>query len=489
MLFVIVLLVTILAIFLLGMRREGPRIELSSASETSHPDLSRFDPSLEASTSTSQNSQVARGRKAEDRGASSAGHDNIVLVVLDRRNGIPIEGADLRLDLEQYDTGISPSDRDGIIRIPCSHSVSDSGLLEEDCMAILGQGGIIDAPGYATASFLIQDFATTVLLDHACSILFVAQHEDLTPAADVGLRITMSGLQALQGGGQGILGIRRGGTTSLSMGKGTIKLEVDPLMNKPRVIGGALGQRDIFGTTGQDGSLILDSLTPGVSLLPIVVDGNRSYKLEQVELAPGERRLVEWRRPPGFEITGSVIDANGEILAALEVAVIEGINDVTDNYLLQGDERIFMRTRTASDGSFSFQGVPIGSWYVAPAASLELQRRGMLEFLPACLAQRVVLPEGAGAFVNLTFSEGVYLQGSVRTQAGAPAQGVKVQARPTWCGGGSYAIPRVDGSYILGPVVEGNYTVTIISKHGESLPLEWVADSEAPNSMELVTLE
>jgi len=292
---VIVALVAFVVIRLLDTRRDEASMELPLANAASQPDPSTVSPDTPPLVGTI--SQPVSERKVGVGNTPGAVHRNVYLVVLNRRNGTPIEGAELRLDLESYNDNIPQSDHDGMIRIPCSHPVGDADFSDDACMAIIGQAGIVSAPGYATASLLILEPETSVFLDHSCSILFVAQHEDGTPAADVGLRITMSGLQALQGIKTSLPGMTDNDVTSFSMGRGTFKLEVDPLMNKTRVVGGAIGQRDAFGTTGPDGSLVLDSLTPDVPLLPIVVDGLHSYKLDEIELVPGERRLEHVLKP------------------------------------------------------------------------------------------------------------------------------------------------------------------------------------------------
>jgi hypothetical protein len=223
------------------------------------------------------------------------------------------------------------------------------------------------------------------------------------------------------------------------------------------------------GELDPSGTCTLDGLPALTELRVTLEEGDEVVRAwtEKLVLEPGEARTIEWDLRAQGMILGRLADRRGapvpdaEVWLASEVFSRDGAMG-TAWFREYDEEHVVQRGRTDAQGAFSFSGVPPGTWWVGPAPRpAEGERDGEPASDAAPLARRVVLADGQRErVVELTVTRGLFLRGTVVLPDGAPAGGVFVNA---FCEGpplsGAYAESGVDGTFVLGPLLDGEHEV------------------------------
>jgi hypothetical protein len=156
-------------------------------------------------------------------------------------------------------------------------------------------------------------------------------------------------------------------------------------------------------------------------------------------VAPPGTTIADFTLEPGATISGRVTDANGD---GLPLACITATNQASG---------VATAREARFDGSYDIAGLTPGTYDVTFEAC------SAASFLVPVTDHDVVAPPAGTAYADAMLVAGGKLSGHIGTAAG-PLEGVCVHA------GSAGARSAADGSYTLGPLPAGTYTVTFTSK-------------------------
>jgi len=179
---------------------------------------------------------------------------------------------------------------------------------------------------------------------------------------------------------------------------------------------------------------------------------------EPILLAPGERRAIEWQVGGGATVEGTALEEDGQPARGLHVWLVAW-RDVEALYL-DDSHHPTQRQTTDSEGRFRFPDVPAGEWVVGPRPIDRLPTRSLRAQLAAPAAQRFSVAAGEHMVeVVLRVQRGHFLGGVAVDGAGVGVAGIGVNAHGLDGGGASWTSTKDDGSFLLGPLVTGRYSV------------------------------
>jgi len=191
-----------------------------------------------------------------------------------------------------------------------------------------------------------------------------------------------------------------------------------------------------------------------------------------VRLAPGEHRRIEVRLPGTGTLAGRVLDAHGAALTGLPLALTRLSSGYATSsvlaYLqetLHGAEALGSTpstdaaATTDSEGRFTFS-LPIGVYHVGAAPGGDVPALGKV----------VVVREDERTTVELVLARGLTITGRLFDPRGEPAADIELA-----CNGVEEALhwsrtrttSAEDGSFALGPLLPGRYTVSGSGGDGE----------------------
>jgi hypothetical protein len=156
-------------------------------------------------------------------------------------------------------------------------------------------------------------------------------------------------------------------------------------------------------------------------------------------IAPPTPMIVDFTLEPASTISGRVYDGDGY---GLPFACVSVKNQATG---------VATARETRFDGSYDLAGLTPGTYDVT------FDGCGPASFLVPVSDHDVVAPPTGTAYADATLVAGGKVSGHVGTAAG-PLEGVCVHA------GSADAHTGADGSYTLGPIPAGTYTVTFTAK-------------------------
>ena len=199
------------------------------------------------------------------------------------------------------------------------------------------------------------------------------------------------------------------------------------------------------------GRFEFSELPAGVDLTLILIrEGGVSLSYPQtLKLLRGERRRLEWDVNGPSRVVVSLLTVDGAAVPGLGVdlrPVETGARSSSQN-----GQRLSMTSRTDFLGVARFEGVPAGRW-IATFVSGEdrpewtsTQRELEIDGTPGETA------------IRLDLHPSLWIEGRVFTATGEPAKRGLVSAR----GKQSWAVIHIepDGTYSLGPLLPGSYTV------------------------------
>ncbi len=225
--------------------------------------------------------------------------------------------------------------------------------------------------------------------------------------------------------------------------------------------------------TDGEGRCVLEGLPPRVTLsleLHRVDGGPRGGRellrreIDGLLLEPGERRAVTWTVGAGCTIEGLVLDDAGKPVRAIEVWLgdRESLGGYLEPHMREG---ALQRTLANIEGRFTFTGVPPGKWLIGPGPTGERFTSASGGKALAPVAEAITIEEGE-EFRSLTLTcwRGLYVRGRVLGSDGAPAGKSFVFA--TADGFHLDANAEADGSFTLGPLAPGMYSVNASNHHG-----------------------
>ncbi len=205
---------------------------------------------------------------------------------------------------------------------------------------------------------------------------------------------------------------------------------------------------------GVDGTWELRDLPARVSLEVVLhVRGRVQRTVRALVLEPGEERVLDWHVGAGATIRGTAL-VGSEPLAGHDIwLVAEGGIDVAGPLSPYRDPAA--KTRTDAEGRFHFEGVGAGAWLVGPAPR---DWPDVAVVVP--LGQRVEVPPGmAEVEVLVEAHRGIFIRGVVLRPSGEPMPEAHLFAHGVDHAMYENGESDEDGSFAIGPLVPGTYSV------------------------------
>lgn len=208
-------------------------------------------------------------------------------------------------------------------------------------------------------------------------------------------------------------------------------------------------------TTGTDGTCTLAGLPSRTALILEFgePDGVLRRAGEKLLLQPGERRELTLVFGSGCAIRGLALDPEGRPVSGLSIWLSS--SSVFERYFAVPDES--SRTESDARGRFVFESVPAGRWWVA-VSPLEVGN----DIAPGPVEVMVTGDEREHP-VTLTVWRGLFIHGKVLGSDGRPAQGCSITGQFA-DDGLVHASSGEDGTFRLGPLVPGEYSLVAGSK-------------------------
>ena len=211
----------------------------------------------------------------------------------------------------------------------------------------------------------------------------------------------------------------------------------------------------------------IPGLPPNAPLRVTLLDGHKTLVElpERVTIPPGATREVDLRASSTCKLTGLVHDDEGKPVADLTLWLLRserGVRLYVNHF--EGDERVGT-AKTDAEGRFAFAKVSIGTWRLSPEAKFRMDDAEVAADEVAPVAMLVEIPAGeTERQVELLVHRGLTITGKVLDPDGNPADqtNVSCDAAPIYVNSNG----RKDGSFVLGPLAPGSYTLEADSYFG-----------------------
>lgn len=225
---------------------------------------------------------------------------------------------------------------------------------------------------------------------------------------------------------------------------------------------------DLGRASDGEGGCTFEGLPPRVRLSVAARGGLGRTRRQDVILAPGERRVLEFELESGCRVLGQAVDEDGQPLAGLDLWRL-ALGELPALRELAHEGAVVDKARTDERGRFVFEHVPAGEWWIGPAPM-----RGVARVAP--LATRVaILPGEARLELVLVCGAARYLHGRVLSPEGRGGS-AKVTA---WQAGTRLVTEsRSDGRFVVGPLSEGDWFL-----QAQAIPREVSPSSAAPSAV------
>jgi hypothetical protein len=219
------------------------------------------------------------------------------------------------------------------------------------------------------------------------------------------------------------------------------------------------------GTTDSSGRCTIESLSPGVALDVQIVQSETVLRHEgdPLLLTPGEVLEREWRLGTGCRVVGSVTDQTGQHVAGLELWLTKAHSGDLRRLEPHSRDKVAAKTRTDGDGHYLFEDVAAGAWWIGPKPEMRFNRN-VHDSAVAPFPDDLEVPVGVGEIVHdMHAFRGLFIRGRVVDAKEAPV------AQPYVMGGAEETKWFVDcqgeddGSFSLGPLVPGHYSLSAIA--------------------------
>lgn len=228
-------------------------------------------------------------------------------------------------------------------------------------------------------------------------------------------------------------------------------------------------------TTGPEGACTLGELPGRVPLeVRLLRDGvDSGMRVTPLVLEPGEVREETWSFGGGASIVGVATDQHGHPVTGIEIWLDRAEPGRPARRFASYDRNISARVRTDDQGRFRFDDVPAGDWWIGPGESKDARAPDE----PAPVAERITILEGESEHrVTLAVFRGLFVSGSVLDPDGRPVS----TAVYTFGWDHAFTRSREDGTFVLGPLAPGEYTLKADEAEGfrSSEPVQVAAAAE-----------
>ncbi len=214
----------------------------------------------------------------------------------------------------------------------------------------------------------------------------------------------------------------------------------------------------------------LERLPPKVRLYVEIRDGARVAwrAAEPIVLSPGEERLLEG--DVGFgSLSGFVREADDEPARNVEIAIVPAA--LEGNRRILGSPPLDVMTTSLDDGSYRFDEIPLGSWFVFPAGETGFSPHGRRTLVP--LAERFeIRHDGDRVVHDIVLVRGLSIVGRVVDATGNGVVRAAVHGRHESILGNVEVLTAPDGSFELHPLSPGTWMLGAAA--GGAFPVETV---------------
>lgn len=280
------------------------------------------------------------------------------------------------------------------------------------------------------------------------------------------------------------LALRRAGTLSVrvlgaDIGQATLRIETNAY--ELAVPGGAyLSGSDPYCRVelgdALRAELVLPARVPLTLTLKPAGKGSLRYR-EPITLVPGEQREIAWLIGGGARLTGRLLDQNDEPVPGADLwlsrRALAGDARAGTAFFYSGDRDLVQdEAETGADGSFVFEDVPVGFWWVGPRADRLPDEVGPRTYAPLATGVEIQ-PGDAQRDVLIRTWRGVVISGQVLDPWGKPAPEESLYASSETVGGSARGRSDADGAFRLGPLVPGEYLLHTgpFSKYASAEPV------------------
>lgn len=220
----------------------------------------------------------------------------------------------------------------------------------------------------------------------------------------------------------------------------------------------------VWSTVGLHGAMALEDLPTGTPLRLELYHTSKGIALlkdpEPVMLAAGVTHRIDWRVDGGGKIACVVRESDGRPAPDIGVWLLAGADGRRGR--ARWNWKPTRQGRSDADGRVTFVDLLPGKWVVA----LEPQRTSAGY---AAVAVDVTVPENEGEVtVDLTVSRGLYIGGTLFDPDGTPCRGYVSASTP---GFAERSPAGADGSFLLGPLMAGEYGLVADSRSNKGRPL------------------
>lgn len=209
------------------------------------------------------------------------------------------------------------------------------------------------------------------------------------------------------------------------------------------------------GTPGADGLARIDGLPPGQDLR-VSVSGlaERGWvEHPELQLQPGEVRLLRFAPGSGATVTGTLHDAEGAPLDGAELALKPGELEPWD-FPVDGERQGVRPVTTDGGGRFRFDDVSDGTWHVGPTRASGI----------VLIAESFAVVGGRqDRALELVGVRGETIEGRVLTRDGEPLAEVEVMAKAVDAWRMERAETDASGAFRVGPLAPGEYFLTVLA--------------------------
>lgn len=218
------------------------------------------------------------------------------------------------------------------------------------------------------------------------------------------------------------------------------------------------------GRTDESGKALVVNITPHV-----VVQGRTEgifnwKKITPLTLEPGERREVEWVASGGVTLRGILLDQADSPIADCDIWLVRTSHE-RSIYLGEDNEQPARRARTDASGRFAFASAEPGRFLMGPGRSELDGVTHASDGAPLAIILDVKQGE-PDPDVVLHADRGLFVSGRVLPPEGtSPLQGLVV-AEDRTRGLRKKTAWNADGSFSIGPLMNGQHTITALSSSG-----------------------
>jgi hypothetical protein len=210
-----------------------------------------------------------------------------------------------------------------------------------------------------------------------------------------------------------------------------------------------------IGVTGVDGRCSIGGVSSGLGIrIEMYKDGNLLRREpERLVLEPGQVLKREWILGGGCTLNGLAVDQDEKPVASVELWLSKTDPGPGHYFETWSKEAVTTKATTDADGRFVLPDVAPGEWWLGPAP------RGQVKSV-APTAMRVDVLSAASQDVTLRVHRGLFIRGKVVDSEGKGVELCNVMALPLASQlGGPQAQTEEDGTFTIGPVAPGRFSV------------------------------